>query len=101
MNKLVFGLMGVLLVLPLPAQPKRTLEDLQAMDGFETLLPKGKIAAIRKPQFVSAAEAGLPDDAWVIGVFDGKNAKAYSINLLNRHEIVNDFIGDKPIATTW
>lgn len=83
------------------AQEQKTLEDLQKMEGFYTLLPKGRIAAIRKPVFVPAKEANLPDDAWVIGVSDGKNAKAYSINLLNKHEIVNDFIGDKPIATTW
>ena len=83
------------------AQDNRGLQDLQQMQGFKTLLTRGKIPSIRKPEFVSASEAKLPDDAWIIGVTDGTHAKAYSINLLNRHEIVNDFIGDKPIATTW
>jgi len=83
------------------AQEQKTLEDLQKIEGFHTLLPKGRIAAIREPVFVSATEAKMPEHAWVIGVTDGTHAKAYSINLLNKHEIVNDFIGDKPIATTW
>ena len=78
-----------------------TLQALKSLPGFEKLLPKGRIAAISDPQFVKATEAQMPDDAWIIGVFDGTTAKAYDINLLNRHEIVNDFIGDKPIATTW
>ncbi len=83
------------------ALAQRSIEDLNQLEGFATLLKKGQIPAVFKPQFVSAEEATLPDDAWIIGVSDGDNAKAYSINLLNRHEIVNDFIGEKPIATTW
>ena len=85
----------------LHAQQQRTLEDLKKLDGFMKVVPKGKIAAIRQPKFVVGKDADMPADAWVIGVaFNGK-AKAYSINLLNRHEIVNDFIAGKPIATTW
>lgn len=79
----------------------RTKEDLKKLDGFKQLLKKGDIPAIFKPVFVNPAQAKLPDDAWIIGVYDQGHAKAYSINLLNQHEIVNDFIGDKPIATTW
>lgn len=79
----------------------RTLEDLKKVDGFQKLLEKGRIAGIYQPKFVAGREAEMPPDAWVIGVSDGTHAKAYSINLLNHHEIVNDFIGDKPIATTW
>ncbi len=86
----------------LGAQEKpRGLDDLKKLDGFVKMLPKGKIPAIRKPEFVAGKDADMPGDAWVIGVYYQGKAKAYSINLLNRHEIVNDFIGDKPIATTW
>ncbi len=81
--------------------PYQTLEDLKKIKGFQKLLEKGRIPAIYKPQFVPGRDADMPMDAWVIGVADGQHAKAYSINLLNRHEIVNDFIGEKPIATTW
>jgi hypothetical protein len=34
-------------------------------------------------------------------VFDGTVAKAYSLWQLDHHEIVNDTLGDVPIATTW
>ncbi len=69
--------------------------------GVEQLLPRGRIAAILAPQFVSAAEAELPDDAWVLGVAIDGEARAYSLNLLNSHEVVNDRIGDKSFAAVW
>lgn len=69
--------------------------------GVEQLLPRGKIPAVFEPKFVTAAEAQLPPEAWVLGVFLDDQAKAYSLNLLNRHEIVNDRIGENPIAAVW
>lgn len=77
------------------------LDAMKAKPGFVKLLPRGQIAAIYEPTFVTGQSANMPLDAWVIGIAAGDEAKAYSINLLNKHEIVNDFIGDKPIATTW
>ncbi|MFQ5351352.1 MAG: DUF3179 domain-containing (seleno)protein, partial [Thermoanaerobaculia bacterium] len=62
--------------------------------GVEQLLPRGRIAAVMDPQFVPAAEADLPDHAWILGVAIGGQAKAYSLNLLNRHEVVNDRSGE-------
>lgn len=68
-----------------------------------TLLPRDGIPAIDNPQFLSADEADeeyAPEEL-VIGVnFDG-DARAYSIPLLSRHEIVNDTVGGKKIAVTW
>jgi hypothetical protein len=43
----------------------------------------------------------MQDDELVIGVNDGTEAKAYSTWLLDNHEIVNDVIGNTPIAVTW
>jgi hypothetical protein len=37
----------------------------------------------------------------VIGITDGKEARAYSVPRLYRHEIVNSRIGDKPIAAAY
>jgi hypothetical protein len=69
--------------------------------GVEQIIPRGAIPAVLQPRFVTAAEAEMPDDAWVLGVvIDGK-ARAYSLNLLNRHEIVNDRIGKKAFAAVW
>ncbi len=68
-----------------------------------TLLPPDAIPAISDPAFVSADEA---DDQYdqhelVLGVEIDGDARAYSIPLLSRHEIVNDVVGGKPIAVTW
>ncbi len=70
-------------------------------DPIRTLLPFDAIPAITKPQFVSAIAAKLDDDAPVIGVTFNDESHAYSLYLLNGHEIVNDVVGDKKIATTW
>jgi hypothetical protein len=69
--------------------------------GVQMLLRRGGIPAVFEPRFVSAAKAGLPDSAWVLGVAMGGEARAYSLNLLNGHEIVNDALGGKPIAAVW
>jgi hypothetical protein len=69
--------------------------------GVEQILPRGRIAAVIDPQFVTAAEAELPDDAWVLGVVVDGVAKAYSLNLLNRHEVVNDRTGETAYAAVW
>ncbi len=70
-------------------------------DPILTLLPFDGIPAITKPQFVPAAKAKLDADAPVIGVTFNNESHAYSIYLLNGHEIVNDVVGGKKIATTW
>jgi hypothetical protein len=70
-------------------------------DGVEQILPRGRIAAVFDPSFVPADEADLPDDAWMLGVVVDGEARAYSLNLLNRHEVVNDRVGDRPIAAVW
>lgn len=75
--------------------------EMQAGGKAERVLPKDAIPAIFDPQFVSVAEAGMPDDAEVIGVIVKGEAKAYSINLLDGHEIVNDEIQGVKFAVTW
>lgn len=69
--------------------------------GVEQILPRGQIAAIDDPVFVPAASAKVPDDAWVLGVVVEGKAKAYSLNLLNRHEVVNDQSGGTAFAAVW
>ena len=57
--------------------------------------------AITEPVFVSAREAEIPDDAWVLGVEYQGVTRAYSLWLLNGHEIVNDHFADLPVAVIW
>ncbi len=70
-------------------------------DEIRTLLPYDAIPAITEPQFVFASAAKLDADAPVIGVNLNGESHAYSLYLLNGHEIVNDVVGGQNIATTW
>jgi Protein of unknown function (DUF3179) len=72
-------------------------------DAVIRVLPKDAIPAIDSPVFEAAQTAVnfMRDEEIVIGVTDGKQAKAYSTWLLDNHEIVNDVIGSTPIAVTW
>ena len=70
-------------------------------DRILTVLPYDAIPAILNPEFVSANKAKLANNSPVIGVDFNGESRAYSIHLLNRHEIVNDEVGGVKIATTW
>ena len=70
-------------------------------DPIRTLLPFDAIPAITDPQFVPASAAELASTAPVIGVTFNGESHAYSLYLLNGHEIVNDVVGGLKIATTW
>jgi hypothetical protein len=65
--------------------------------------PKDGIPALDHPQFVSVSQA----DTWlsarepVIVVQDANAAKAYPLQILIWHEIVNDVVGARPIAVTY
>jgi hypothetical protein len=68
-----------------------------------TLLPPDAIRSIDNPEFYTVREADeeYQPSELVMGVeFDG-DARAYSVGLLSRHEIVNDTVGGRPIAVTW
>lgn len=53
------------------------------------------------PASVPAAESRLPEEDLVLGVvLDGK-ARAYPIRFLALYEIVNDRVGNTPVAPSW
>lgn len=64
--------------------------------------PKDGIPALSKPEFITISDVKYlkPDDR-VISVVTGKETRAYPLKILNYHEIVNDRIGDTPIAVTY
>ena len=68
-----------------------------------TILGRDGIPAILDPIFVNrAASLAQMDPAErVIGVSINGESRAYPLNLLSRHEIVNDTVGGKAIAVTW
>jgi hypothetical protein len=102
---------------PAPMPPAGSVQTIGAMGqpvveqtpGFKTkvpagarvMLPKDGIPAIWEPEFVPASEAGIPDDHMMIGVVINGEAHAYSMEILDRHEIVNDVVGGRKVITTW
>jgi hypothetical protein len=95
MTLAVAALGGLTLLLRTRAEEKPGLE------GFKQILPRGRIAAIDKPKFVPAAKARIGGDAWVLGAVIEGQPRAFSLALLNSHEIVNDRVGHTPYAAVW
>jgi hypothetical protein len=65
--------------------------------------PKDGIPSIDDPQFVSVeeADAWLEDNEPVVRIEAGGVAKAYPLQVLTWHEIVNDTVGGVPITVTF
>ncbi len=70
-------------------------------EGFRQIIPRGRIAAVNAPTYVPASEADIKPSSWVLGVIIDGQPRAYSLNLLNAHEVVNDTIGDTNYAAVW
>lgn len=68
---------------------------------FKQIVPPGAIAAITNPQYVPANQAKIDKNAWILGVVINGQKRAYSLNLLNQHEVVNDKIDELAFAAVW
>ncbi len=73
----------------------------QKEDPIVQLLDREAIPAIRNPKFVPAGKASLHSEEKVLGLVIGGQARAYPLIDLDRHEVVDDIVGGKPIAATW
>jgi hypothetical protein len=57
---------------------------------------------IDHPEFIAASQATfLSKDDYVMGVSDGKVAKAYPLAILAQHGVVQDRVADGPVAVTY
>lgn len=64
--------------------------------------PRDGIPAIDAPQFIAARDAHwLLPQAAVLGVQRGVEARAYPIEILNWHELVNDQFGDEAVLISY
>lgn len=65
--------------------------------------PKDGIPAIDRPRFETVSEAArwLDDREPVVVVEIGSDARAYPLQILIWHEIVNDEVGGTPVAVTY
>jgi hypothetical protein len=68
-------------------------------DEIVTVLPPDRIPAITSPRFTKASY--LADSDPVLGVALGGEARAYPLAILDWHEIVDDVVGDVPVAATY
>ena len=63
---------------------------------------KDGIPALEDPERVSVDAGGyLLDQELVLGFFDGENAIAYPLQILDWHEIINDELDNFPFAITY
>jgi hypothetical protein len=79
---------------------KRTIELTEIQSGGP---PKDGIPAIDRPKFVGTrvARAWLKQKEPVIVLRLGKDARAYPLQILMFHEIVNDTVAGLPVAVTF
>ena len=63
--------------------------------------PRDGIPSIDNPKFISSGDATLQDSDLVVGLNIDGDIRAYPLNILVWHEIVNDRVGGKPVAVTY
>ncbi len=71
---------------------------------FHYGLGRESFDALIRPEYITVEEASAlyPDDErFLVATAGGKVAKAYSISLLTRHEVVNDVINGRPIMAAY
>ena len=73
---------------------------------FQFGVGKDTIASIDEPEFRSfddplIAERGITVETPVLGVYIDGVARAYPVDVMSMHEIVNDEIAGKPYAVLW
>ncbi|GAB4351909.1 MAG: DUF3179 domain-containing protein [Immundisolibacter sp.] len=59
------------------------------------------IPAIDRPRFAAAQDSRMAPDARVLGIELRGQARAYPVAVLERHEIVNDRIGGRPVVISY
>ena len=70
-------------------------------EGFVQIIPRGALMSVDNPDYVSAEDAKIGEDSFVLGLVIDGEALAYSLNLLNEHEVINDSVGETNFACVW
>jgi len=85
---------------PLTDSSRRSIEFSEILSGGPM---RDGIPPIDKPTFVSPEEANdwLAEDEPVIALTIGEETRAYPLQILMFHEIVNDTLADIPVAVTF
>jgi len=91
--------------LPTVEFPKTDFENISV--DLDSILsggpPRDGIPSIDKPEFSTASEVQdwLGKDEPVVAYVDGNDARAYPLQILIYHEIVNDTVNGKPVTVTF
>lgn len=111
--RLITVLLALCLALPAAANPDRWRSEWPNTDftrtavAFDEILsggpPRDGIPAIDDPDFIPVSEETRlrPTEPVIAVEFDGVAPRAYPIRYLTWHEIVNDVVGDIPVAVTF
>jgi hypothetical protein len=84
-----------------PGEEERTVTGAEAYHGLLPYRARDAKLALVEPSFVTADEAQLVAGVSVVGVsIDGAH-RAYPLYVLKNHQVVNDRLGDVPIAASW
>jgi hypothetical protein len=73
-------------------------------DEFDYGLGVNVIRPISGPDFYAPGDPDYPldgDDFSLVGLTRDDEARAYPLEILSRHEIVNDFVGDAHLAVSY
>ena len=82
-----------------PGLPRPLVDPLELRAGGP---PPDGIPAIDEPRFQRAGEVGwLEDDEPVLSFEHGEDARAYPVQIMTWHEIVNDTVGGLPVAVSY
>ena len=69
---------------------------------FQGCAQRDCIPSIDRPEFLNTADVDYLDgDDIVLSLTFNKITRAYPTRILDRHEIVNDYFGDTPVAVTY
>ncbi len=73
------------------------------MNEITRLLPPDRIPSIDNPQYISSSEADiwLADEEFVLGITRNGISRAYPLQILVWHEIVNDHFNAEPLLITY
>lgn len=97
-----FGVFGQ--TLTLHPDSLASVDDAEGREvAIFSLLPRDSIRSIDAPRFVDtdAAARWMTDSEQIVGLVIGDEVRAYPINILSRHEIVNDIVGGTPVVVSY
>ncbi len=99
-----FGIFGQKIDLPANSVLIPSDAENRSVEAFSFTARDG-IRSIDNPSFLTVREAeergGMVPTEFVIGISVDGESRAYPVNILSRHEIVNDTVGGVPVAVTF